>query len=276
MAGPRKSKGLELYGCIWPDNDPIRIELECIKLGGTWQTSDGVTHGMGLPHHVIQFSKYVWPWFQWQRWAVMLLHELCKPNHRVGIFGPASAGKSSPTGLIYLTFYAARPNNTTVLVSSTTRDELELRIWGEIVMFWREAKEQLDWFPGYLTDSKQMISTDGKDAEFGRDRRSGIVGRPCKIGNKWLIGSGTSPFVGIKNDWVYFAGDEAGLMPSGFIDSFANLASNPQFGAAILGNLGDLDTPLGSICEPRFGWDSLPDSFVSRVYDTRWSNGRAI
>ena len=176
----------------------------------------------------------------------------------------------------YLTFYIARPTETTVLVSSTTRDELDLRIWGEMVMFWREAKEQFDWVPGFLTDSKQMITTDGKDSEFGRDRRSGILGRPCKIGQKWLIGSGTSPFVGIKNDYVYFAGDEAGLMPVGFIDSFANLSSNPHFSAAILGNLGDLDTPLGTICEPRNGWDSIPDTDVARVFDTRWSNGRAV
>lgn len=207
MPKPR-SKLLHLYGCDWQTDDVVQIERECIRLGGTWQTPDGVTHGMGLAHHVEQFARYVWPWFAWHRWAKMLLNELCKPSHRLGVFGPSSAGKSSPVALTYLTFYLARPTQTTVLVSSTTRDELELRIWGEMVMFWREAKEQFDWVPGYLLDSKQMILTDGKDSEFGRDRRSSIQGRPCKIGNKWLIGSSASPFVGIKNDYVYFAGDE--------------------------------------------------------------------
>lgn len=235
----------------------------------------GQRFGLGLAAHIVNFSRLVWPWFAWQRWALLLLNELVRPRHRLGVFGPSSSGKSCPVGLTYLTLYLARPENTTVLVSSTTRDELDLRIWGEIVMLWKEARDQFDWIPGHLTDSKQMITTDGKEVE-GRDRRNGVLGRPCKIGNKWLIGSGTSPFVGIKNDHVYLAADEAGLMPPGFLEALANLTSNPSCCAAVLGNLGDLDTPLGQVCEPALGWDSLPDSEKSRVFDTRWHNGRAV
>lgn len=273
-----KTKGAVVakYGCAWSTADPIAIELACITYGGQWVDSAGSTCGLGLAYHVKAFAQLVWPWFQWHRWATDIhLPELCRPRHRLGVFGPSSSGKSSLTGLVYLVYYFARPNNTTVLISSTTRDELDLRIWGEILMFWREAKEVAPWLPGVLTDSKQMISTDGKDVE-GRDRRNGIIGRPCKIGNKWVIGSGTSPFVGIKNDYIYLAADEAGLMPPGFLEALANLTSNPSCCASILGNLGDLDTPLAQACEPELGWDSLPDSEDSRAYDTRWSNGRAI
>ncbi len=274
-ARPRSAATTTRYGCPWATSDAARIELECIRLGGTWTTSDGVTHGLGLAHHVRAFATIVWPWFIWQRWAVMLLEELCKPRHRLGCFGPSSAGKSSPTALAYLIFYFARPHNTTVLLSSTTRDELELRIWGEMKMLWREAKDQYDWLPGHLTDSKQMISTDDKATE-GRDLRNGIIGRPMKVGNKWLVGSGASPFVGIKNDYVYVAADELGLCPGGILEALANLTVNPQCCFTGLGNLGDLDTPLGQILEPVNGWDSLPDSNVSRAYDTRWNNGRAV
>lgn len=276
MAASKRPRGLDLYGCLWPTDDPIKVELECIRLGGTWTTHDGRSHGHGLPFHVIQFSRHVWPWYKWHRWATDVhLPELCRPRHRLGVFGPSSSGKSCTTGLAYLIFYFARPDNTTVLVSSTTRDELDLRIWGEIIMFWREAKEIAPWLPGHLTDSKQMISTDGKDVE-GRDRRNGIIGRPCKVGNKWLIGSGTSPFVGIKNDYVYLAADEAGLMPDGFLQALANLTSNPSCCASVLGNLSDVDSPLGQACEPEHGWDALTDSDRSRVYSTRWCNGRAV
>src|SRR4029079_11666304 len=271
MPAPRRKPGLQLYQCEWPYNHPAEVELECIRRGGTWTFPGSPTlYGKGLPHHVLAFSRHVWPWFSWHRWALLLLEELCRPRHRVGVFDPSSAGKSCPVGLIYLTFYLARPTNTTVLVSSTTRDELDLRIWGEIVRLWGEAKDQFDWIPGHLTDSKQMITTDGKDSEFGRLRKNGILGRPCKIGNKWTIGSGTSPFVGIKNEYVYLAADEAGLMPPGFLEALANLTSNPSCCAAILGNLGDLDTPLGQVCEPEHGWDTLPDSTISRAYNTRW------
>ena len=265
---------IDAYGCRWPLTDWAQVERECIRRGGYW-TVEGKRFGMGLSYHVEHFARIVWPWFKWHRWTKMLVDELCRPRHRLGCFGPASSQKSAPTGLTYLTFYIARPENTTVLVSSTTRDELALRIWGEIAMLWREAKEKFDWIPGHLTDSKQMISTDGRDTE-GRDLRNGIIARPVKIGNKWVIGSGTSPFVGIKNDYIYVAGDELGLMPSGILDALANLMVNPQCCFAGLGNLGDLDTPLASVCEPEKGWDSLPDSDVSRAYNTRWNNGRAV
>lgn len=275
MAKRPTREPFSLYGCPWPFDEPARVELECIRLGGYWSVN-GVTHGQGLPHHIMGFAKIVWPWFKWHRWAVMILEELCKPRHRFTAFGPSNSGKSSVVGLVYLIFYLARPDNTTVLVSSTTRDELDLRIWGEMKMFWREAKEQFDWIPGHITQSKGMISTDGKDEEFGREIRNGVICRPCKIGNKWVIGSGTSPFVGIKNDYVYLAADEAGLMPSGFMDAIANLTANPSCCVSVLGNLGDLDTPLAAAAEPEHGWDSLQDSAVSRVYDTRWYNGRCV
>lgn len=275
MAAGKSKNVTEIYGSVWRTTDLAAIELECIKRGGYWDIN-GKRCGNGLAYHIVAFSKIVWPWFQWHRWARMHLDELCKPNHRVTCFGPASSGKSSLTGLVYLIFYIAHPTNTTVLVSSTTRDELDLRIWGEIVMFWSEAKEKYDWIPGFLTTSKQMITTDGKDVEFGRDRRNGVVGRPTRVGSKWLIGSGASPFQGIKNDNVYLAADEAGVMCAGFLDALANLSSNPQFSASILGNLGDLDTPLGQAAEPEGGWDSLHDSNVSRVFNTRWQNGRCI
>lgn len=277
MAVTRKQRGIEAYGCLWPTDDPIRVEYDAIRYGGKWKGTNGQDHGIGLPYHIVRFAQQVWPWFKWHRWATdLILPELCKPRHRLAIFGPSSSGKSSLVGMVYLIFYLAHPDETTVLVSSTTREELELRIWGEIKMYWREAKEKCDWLPGYLTESRQMISTDGKDSEFGRDVRNAIVGRPCKIGNKWVVGSGTSPFVGIKNKRVFLAGDEAGLMPPGFHDAIANLTSNPLGGAAILGNLGDLDTPLAHAAEPEHGWDSISDSEKSRVYDTRWFNGRAI
>jgi hypothetical protein len=65
-------------------------------------------------------------------------------------------------------------------------------------------------------------------------------------------------------------------MPDGFLKALANLTSNPSCTALMLGNLNDLNTPLGEAAEPEKGWDSLMDSEVSRVFPTRWLGGRAI
>lgn len=274
-ATTKRPRAQQLYGASWPISaEPAQIELACIKLGGQWADPvTGATCGLGLCHHIIAFSRLAWPWFFWHRWNTdVLLPEMVRNRCRLAIFGPSSTGKSSLTSLVNLVFYFANPDNTTVLITSTTREALELRIWGEIKMFFREAKEKFPWLPGNLTDSKQCITTDGKEVE-GRDARNGVIGRPTKRGNEWV---GLGDFVGIKNDHIRLIADEANLMPDGFLKSIANLASNPNCCSYVLGNLNDLSTPLGQAAEPLLGWDSLPDSDVSRAYDTRWQKGRAV
>lgn len=271
MAVSSKNK-TEIYGSVWRTTDLAAIELECIKRGGHWEIN-GKRCGMGLEHHIVAFAKIVWPWIFWHRWNKdLILPEIVKNRCQVAIYGPSSSGKSSTLALYVLVMYYAFPNNTTVLVSSTTRDALELRIWGEIKMLHKEAKQKLDWLPGNLTDSKQLISTDGKDVE-GRDFRNGMIGRPCKRGSEWV---GLGDYVGIKNENMYVVADESQLMPDGFLKSIANLRSNKQCRTYVLGNLNDLGTPLGQAAEPEHGWDSLPDTDVSRAYNTRWCDGRAI
>lgn len=264
---------LHIYGCDWPTDDPVEVELSCIRLGGNWDMN-GQKMGLGLPHHVMQFAKYVWPWFMWHRWATdLILPQLCRSRARVGIFGPSSSGKSSICALTALTLYYSSPENTTVIVSSTTKDDLEGRIWGEIKRLHSEAKDRFDFLPGHLIESKQIISTDGKGEEGGRDLRNGIMGVPVRKGGSWV---GLGSIVGRKNDNMIAVSDELHLMNEGFLDSLANLESNPKFRMWQLGNLNELSSQLGQACEPELGWDSVNDSEVSRVYTTRWQNGTAV
>lgn len=271
-----KSK-IERYGALWePGTEEASIELQCIARGGRWQFDNGAWAGAGTATHIINFAKLTWPWFQWHRWATdLILPELCKPSKksRVGIFGPSSSGKSCICGMTALTFYFALPNQTAVIVTSTTRDDLESRIWGEIKMFYAQAKEKFPWLPGHMIESKQLITTDGKDIGDGRDLRKGVMGKPVKKGGSWV---GLESLVGIKSANVIAVADEVHLMNDGFNDSLANLESNPCFRGWELGNLNDLSSQLGLACEPAMGWDSLPDSNKSRVYMTRFKNGTAI
>jgi len=75
---------------------------------------------------------------------------------------------------------------------------------------------------------------------------------------------------------VIVAADECHLMQSGFWNGMANLLSNNDVRIWAFGNLNDLGSPLGKAAEPKLGWDSLPDTDKSRVYETRWYEGRAI
>lgn len=265
------------YGSV-VSSCPAKLELEairrCMHYGDRWLDGEGKAVGLTLRDHVKKFIVLAWPHFQWQRWNEMMLDEICKGG-TVAIFGPASAGKTGLTAVVMLAFYFALCDEFTGLCSTTDKERLELRIFGEIKKRFKEARSRYEWLPGNLIDSRQRITTDAKDAE-GRDFRNGILGIACKRGGEW---QGLGDYSGIKNTFVILMADECHLMESGFLQGANNLKSNNNAGkfiAIYLGNLVDLETPLGEAAEPDCGWDALPDSDVSRVYRTKFFDGRAI
>ncbi len=74
-----------------------------------------------------------------------------------------------------LSDYYCFPKCTTVLISSTTRESLENRVWGEMKKYHRMARARFPELPGNLIEGKQRIITDNRmvTAE-GRDFRNGI------------------------------------------------------------------------------------------------------
>lgn len=171
-----------------------------------------------------------------------------------------------------LAMFYARPKGTTVLISSTTLDDLQRRIWGYVVELDKEARETYPDLPGHFIESKLMLLADGKDVD-GRSKKDGVIGVACRKSGQW---EGLQAYVGTKNDVMLLVCDECQFMPVGFLDSLANLESNDPCYAAVMGNLPDVENPLGWACEPKNGWESLPDAEVSRIYETKWVRGRAI
>lgn len=171
-----------------------------------------------------------------------------------------------------LQMFYARPKGTTVLISSTTRDDLQRRIWGYVTELDKEARLLYPDLPGHFIESEMKLLADAKDVE-GRSRKDGIMGIPCRKDGKW---DGLAGYVGTKNDVLILVCDEAHFMPVGFLDALANLESNDPCYAAVMGNLPDVENPLGWACEPKHGWESLPESEISRIYETKWVRGRAI
>lgn len=258
---------------------PAKLELEAIKRclyhGDHWKDGAGAVVGLTLAEHTKKFIKLAWPSVDQHRWFHMAVDEIAKAD-TLAIFGPASSGKTSIASLVMLCWYWAVPEKFTGLVSTTDLLRLEVRVWGEIKMRFKEARERYPWLAGNMIDSRQRISTDAKDAE-GRDFRNGILGIACrKSSGEW---QGLSDYSGIKNDFVMLVGDESHAMASGFLQGANNLKANNNKGRFIglyLGNMIDLETPLGEAAEPECGWDALPDSDISRVYNTKFFGGRAI
>jgi hypothetical protein len=255
-----------------PDADfDLGMEFYMIARGGRFKHSDRIC-GHGMAYHVRKAMEMLWPDMEWQHWAEMIVEAFLKEPGRTACWGPSSSGKSFVFSRCALVLFYANPNGTTVLISSTTRDALSKRIWDYVVSSDKSARKRFEWLAGSLIESKLMLLADSSDTD-GRSFKSGVVGIACKKGGKW---QGLEEYVGIKNDVIVLIADEAHFMPVGFLDSLANLESNELCYAAIMGNLPDVDNPLGAAAEPKVGWDAILDTDVSRVYDTRWKNGRAI
>jgi hypothetical protein len=273
MAGRAgKHKTVLRYGTYWlASADPLAVEFECIKRGGRFEDR-GRMCGEGLPFHVKKACQLIWPKRYWHKWSDLLCTAFLKEPGRTGCFGPSSSQKSHHFTMFALVMFYARPKGTTVLISSTTRDDLQRRIWSYVLELDKEGRQLYPNLPGHFIESEMKLLADSKDID-GRSKKDGVMGVACKKGGQW---EGLEAYVGTKNDVMLLVCDECSFMPVGFLDALANLESNEPCYAALMGNLPDVENPLGWACEPKYGWDGLPDTDVSRVYETKWVRGRAV
>lgn len=272
------SETIELYGVRWQSTTlPVARELHMCRRGGRFKMPSGKIVGESMAFHFRRFQELLWPEKMWHRWNLKEME--CFLNYRIiGEMGPASSGKTFSAATNSLAYYYLYPECTTVLVSSTTRESLEMRIWGEIKKFHRLAKSRFNWIPGYLIEGRQRIVTDSRnEAKEGRDFRNGICGVPCKRGDNF---QGIGEYVGIKNKHLLLTGDELHLMPKAYIDAVSNLNKNPDFKCVGLGNPKDITDALGILCEPSRslgGWDSGIDQEPGmKTWPTNFDKGVCI
>lgn len=272
------AKKRELYGLLWnPVTAPLEIEFSMIKAGGNVTRKDGVIAGNGLLWHWQQAKSLIWPSRALHRWDILRSECFLKYTY-IGEMGCAAGGKSDSAACNFLLWWYLNPSHTTVLVSSTDIPSLELRVWGLLKKYHREAKEHYSWLPGYLIEGKRMITLDPRqDCEEGRDFRNGIIAVPCKKGSAYV---GMGSYVGIHNKCVGLLGDELNLMPRAFLDSTSNLSKAETFKMQGLGNPSEVGNAHGSLCEPATeigGWDGGIDQTPgTKTWKTRWPNGICI
>lgn len=257
--------------------DPVELEIKMCQHGGQWKKKGGDLAGNGLAFHFKAGMSLLWPWIKWHKWAITQLE--CYIKYRIiGQLGPASTGKTFIPSALILWDYYCFPSCTTVLVSSTTRESLEMRVLGEIKKLHREAKEQKPWLSGNLIEGKQRIVSDDRSiAVEGRDFRNGILGVAVKRGQNY---QGMEEVIGIKNKRLRMLGDECQFLPRSFVDSISNLNKNADFKGVFSGNPKDTTDALGAICEPAAhlgGWDGgIDQTGGSKTWETRFKNGICI
>ena len=269
---------VERYNLHWPAiMEEAKVEIEMIRHGGRWKKYNGEMAGEGMEFHFKRLMKLLWPWIAWHPWADLQVK--CYLEYRIiGQIGCASSGKSFIPSACVLTDFYCYPNSTTVMVSSTTRESLEMRVWGEIKKLHKSAKRLHEWLPGYLIEGRQRIVSDPKnEAAEGRDFRNGLVGVACKKGQSF---QGIEEYTGVKNKHLRLLADEGQFMPRQFVDSISNLNKNKDFKCVMSGNPKDTTDGLGILCEPAAhlgGWDGgIDQTSKTKTWEIRFPQGICI
>ncbi len=256
------------YGYEWKvPTTAFAIEKWCIR------------KGENLFQHYRELHRLLWPDHPEHKWTDLVLREftdLIEKRQRgmLGFIGPASTGKTFSASKFALSHYFIYPDETAVLLTTTTRDKLDMSIFAEVKSLHSDARKHYPSLPGTVIEYKYAITTESDDETEARDFRKGVKGLACYKGSQWV---GIGPYVGIKNKWVFLIADEASLCDISYLRATANLDKNEHFVFVPIGNpVNGEHTPLGQSCEPEAGWASVKDITKTTVWDTKYPKGRCI
>lgn len=269
---------IEKYGLTFPGlTTLLEVERYMCRNGGRWQGKKGMI-GEGMLFHFIEFQKLLFGKAKlWHKWNLKQT-ELFLQTRTLGILGPASSGKTNGSATDLLADWWLFPEQTTVLVCSTTKERMQDRIFGEIKKYFKLARERHPQLPGRAIDGRMRIVFDPKDdLKDGRDFRNGMIGIPCLTGGDY---KGISEFIGIKNKRVRVVFDELQMLPPGVLMSISNLDKNPDFKLIGMGNPKETTDALGQLCEPAQhlgGWDgNIDQEPITKEWETTRPGGMCL
>lgn len=182
-----------------------------------------------------------------------------RQHKRLSLVGCASSTKSQCAAFYGYTLWKAKPQATSVYLSTTSSEAGEARMWGTIKDLFARDKYQM----GKRIDSLQLICLDAevKDDEGvkQRDFRDVLKFVKIKTGNEGRNAVGA--ICGRKNLNVVWICDELNYMDQGIMDARVNLFSNPFAQFIGIGNAPSEGSPLYMDAEPV--GEEFPDGYRS-------------
>ena len=250
--------------------DDAQIENWYIQQG----PEDVLQRGRTLFTHYKALFRLYWPEDDEHRWEDAILHAILDSDFTT-LMGPGSAAKTYTAAKFALVDYAAFPETTGIMISSTDLRGLEMRIWGTLKSLWQRAADRFDWFPGHVLDSKHAITTDDiGEGGAVRDMRKGILCVPTKTAAGQQIG--LARLVGFKNKRLRLISDEVQFLDSTFLDITPNFMQGCHFKAVYIGNPLAQNDSLDKAAEPVGGWPSVGVPTKTTTWRTRFMNGLCL
>src|SRR5688572_5669748 len=130
---------------FWPLLHPLDIELAAYRLNWNGQAFKYMRKA-----HDMLWPKYI-P--TWNDWTERRFKAHCEGWKTISLAGGSNIGKSVDAAKIAALFWLANPTMRTVLVASTTLNDLDSRIWGYVKKLYDHQSEAAIELPGMLYES---------------------------------------------------------------------------------------------------------------------------
>ena len=143
-----------------------------------------IRQGKNLFQHFRALHSIIWESDEHNKWSDLALKEFTdcmefRKRGMVGLLGPGSSGKTYYASKFVLSHYFVYPEETTILLTTTTVQKLDLGILGEVKKLHKQAKARWEELPGVPLDYKRCIITDRSEDGETRDFRNGVIGIAC-------------------------------------------------------------------------------------------------
>jgi len=193
-------------------------------------------------------------------WAELMIRAALE-NKYLAVGGSASSGKSHTMAAWGIINWLSQPQDTLVLMTSTTLREARKRIWGSVM----SLLSVIDDAPIKIRDSIGNASyVNEKDILIERAGISLISAEKSKT--KEAVGK----FIGIKQKRVILIGDELSELSEAILQAgLTNLSKNPSFQMIGMSNPNSRFDAFGVWATPKDGWDSV-DTNLADEWETKW------
>lgn len=238
----------------------IQLELKAFCLG--WPEEYG---GLGKFGHCRRGMEMLYPRMQWNPWLERMFKAFCNEDYAVkqdgnivrvvSLVGVAAAGKTFATGRYAHFWWLAAPNDSIVILTSTSKLSIGQRVWPVIQSSYYEAREAYAAFMsvhpdqvqiGNLIDSRKILQAtkgDEKHAIFAQSVKDGETAK-------------AEAFIrGQHACRILISIDEAGETPEAIYGAISNMRKGCfDLTIIISDNSVSRLNPHGRCCAPRGGW----------------------
>lgn len=264
--GKAKDGRISRYGFSWAaGSGDFEIELKCFGLGHTPEKG-----GLGKFEHLKNAIDLRWNGpkralavqqgkkhdpdkddvFIWNEWTELMMRGFCE-NREVIVAGPGASWKTTCMALYFICYWLCSPQNTRVVLTSTTGDGLRARIWKEVSHFYRYISGV-----GNLVQSRTMIQW------IKGDDGAGIFG--IAVESDGNVDKAVNKIIGRHNTNMGVGVDEMPTVSPAIVEASVNLETGAEMFQFIgIGNPDSHFDPHGKMGEPAEGWQSISTDTVT-------------